>query len=59
MATVTVQVFKRYNFGNPNGGPPRGNIFGFMPQNELASLNADAMAKDFNVWGTTTYQVTR
>ncbi|WP_338703744.1 DNRLRE domain-containing protein [Streptomyces sp. Q6] len=55
--TVTVEVFKRYNFGNPAGGKPRGNV-GYLHevnQNDLARLNTDGYATDYNVWGSYTY----
>lgn len=62
-ANVTVELFKRYNFGNPAGGAPRADLsfhgLGDLPQNQIAQLNADGLAKDFNVWGSTTYQVTQ
>ncbi len=60
-ANVTVELFKRYNFGNPAGGKHRADLsihgLGDLPQNQIAQLNADGLAKDFNVWGSTTYQV--
>jgi hypothetical protein len=56
---VTVQLFKRYNWGNPAGGHVTNNLMfpqnkGYevdIPQNTVASLNADDMAEDFNMWG--------
>jgi hypothetical protein len=62
VATVTVELFKRYNFGNPNGGTPHPDVTAAggvidLPQNNIALLNSDGLAKDFNVWGTTTFQV--
>lgn len=61
-ATVTVDLFKRYNYGNPVGGKHRDDLsyhgLGDLPQNQVAQLNADGLAKDFNVWGSATYQVT-
>jgi hypothetical protein len=55
--TITVQIFKRYNWGNAAGGEPRGNVGpgGLISQNDLAQLNADGMARDYNVWGTYSY----
>lgn len=62
VATVTVELFKRYNFGNPTGGTPHPDLTAIgglidLPQNNIALLNSDGLAKDFNVWGTTTFQV--
>jgi RHS repeat-associated protein len=48
---ITVDVFKRYNFGNPNGGLPDAAVGGVIPANAVAQLNADGYARDFNVWG--------
>lgn len=55
---VTVDVFKRYNWGNPVGGAHRGNLGpgGLISQNGIAQLNADGHAWDFNVWGAYTYE---
>ncbi|MFF4573507.1 DNRLRE domain-containing protein [Streptomyces sp. NPDC001410] len=55
--TITVEVFKRYNWGNPAGGKPRSNVglFGEVNQNDLARLHTDGWAQDFNVWGSYTY----
>ena len=55
--TVTVDVFKRYNWGNIAGGRPRNNVGpgGLIPQNDLARLNTDGYAQDFNVWGTSSF----
>lgn len=63
VAAVTVELFKRYNFGNPTGGTPHPDITAArgiidVPQNNAALLNANGLAKDFNIWGTTTFQVT-
>jgi hypothetical protein len=63
--TVTVDVFKRYNWGNPAGGVPRNNLTALgglvnVSQNDLAGLNQDGEAHDLNVWGEYTYtQVSR
>ncbi|MER6354763.1 DNRLRE domain-containing protein [Streptomyces sp. NPDC001634] len=55
--TITVNVFKRYNWGNVAGGEPRGNVGPghLIEQNDLAQLNADGMAQDYNVWGSYSY----
>ncbi|WP_394827227.1 hypothetical protein [Pendulispora albinea] len=57
---VKVQVFKRYNWGNPNGGVHRNDLQAgpfTVKQNTLAELNHYGMAHDFNVWGETTMLV--
>ncbi len=55
--TITVEVFKRYNWGNVAGGEPKGNVGPgrMINQNELARLHADGYAQDFNVWGSYSY----
>jgi RHS repeat-associated protein len=55
--TITVEVFKRYNWGNPAGGVPRGNVGKWeeINQNDLARLHTDGYAQDYNVWGSYTY----
>ncbi|MFF4826467.1 hypothetical protein [Streptomyces sp. NPDC001312] len=57
--TITVEIFKRYNWGNPAGGAPRGNVglFEEVDQNALAQLHTDGFAQDFNVWGSYSYPV--
>ncbi|MBA2947606.1 golvesin C-terminal-like domain-containing protein [Streptomyces himalayensis] len=57
--TITVEIFKRYNWGNPTGGAPRGNVglFEEINQNDLAQLHTDGYAQDFNVWGSYSYQL--
>jgi hypothetical protein len=59
---VTVDMFKRYNWGNPAGGKPRKDLsfpggFAKISQNDVARLNGDGRAADFNVWGESTYTV--
>lgn len=59
---VTVDLFKRYNWGNPAGGDGRNDLKALgglvdLPQNQVAQLNADGMAWDYNVWGTYTYTI--
>lgn len=55
---VTTYVFKRYNWGNPDGGGARLDIvrwgIHWLNQNDAAQLNADGEAHDFNVWGENT-----
>jgi hypothetical protein len=46
--TVTVDVFKRYNWGNISGGEHRGNIAGVIPQNSIAQLNTDGWPRSFS-----------
>jgi hypothetical protein len=56
--TITVDIFKRYNWGNPNGGPARPDIrilWINLRQNNIARLHSDGFAYDFNVWGRATY----
>ena len=60
--TVTVDVFKRYDWGNLAGGVPRGPVGGVrsegvpgVPQNDIERLNLDGDAQDFNVWGQYSY----
>ncbi|MFJ5772708.1 DNRLRE domain-containing protein [Streptomyces sp. NPDC093094] len=57
--TITVEVFKRYNWGNPAGGAPRGNVGKWeeINQNDLARLHTDGYAQDYNVWGSYTYEI--
>jgi RHS repeat-associated protein len=57
--TITVEVFKRYNWGNPAGGKPRDNVgyFHEVNQNDLARLHTDGYARDYNVWGSYTYSM--
>ena len=57
--TITVEVFKRYNWGNPVGGKPRDNVglFEEVNQNALAQLHTDGFAQDFNVWGSYSYAI--
>ncbi|MFI2304514.1 DNRLRE domain-containing protein [Actinacidiphila glaucinigra] len=57
--TITVEVFKRYNWGNPVGGKPRDNVglFKEVDQNALAQLHTDGFAQDFNVWGSYSYAI--
>ena len=57
--TVTVNIFKRYNWGNVAGGDPRDNVGPgkLIEQNDLAQLNADGLAQDYNVWGSYSYNV--
>ncbi|MES4901262.1 MULTISPECIES: hypothetical protein [unclassified Streptomyces] len=58
--TVTVDIYKRYNFGNPAGGVHRGDV-GKGPvklsQNDLAHLNTVGLARDFDVVGHETYRI--
>lgn len=51
---VRVDIYKRYNWGNPEGGVPRGDIKG-VPQNDLARLNETGPAHDFDIVGSTTF----
>ncbi|MFF7247841.1 hypothetical protein ACFZBU_28490 [Embleya sp. NPDC008237] len=51
---VRVDIYKRYNWGNPEGGVPRGDIKG-VPQNDLARLNETGLAHDFDIVGSTTF----
>jgi hypothetical protein len=51
---VRVDVYKRYNWGNPEGGTPRNDIEG-VPQNDLARLNETGLAHDFDIVGSTTF----
>jgi hypothetical protein len=55
--TITVDVFKRYNWGNVAGGKHRDNVGPGSPisQNDLAQLHTDGYAQDFNIWGSYTY----
>ena len=57
--TVTVDVFKRYNWGNVAGGVPRGDVGPgqLIRQNDLAQIHADGLSQDFNVWGTYSYTI--
>jgi RHS repeat-associated protein len=54
----TVDVFKYYKWGNPYGGKHRADLcvphigFPCITQNSIAQLNADGMARNFDVWGT-------
>ncbi|MFE3198732.1 hypothetical protein [Embleya sp. NPDC059237] len=54
---VRVDIYKRYNWGNPEGGKHRGNIEG-VPQNDLARLNETGLAHDFDITGSMTFYVT-
>lgn len=58
--TVTVDIYKRYNWGNPAGGVHRGDV-GKGPlkisQNDLAHLNTVGLARDFDVVGHETYRI--
>ncbi|MEU9790551.1 hypothetical protein AB0E27_07950 [Streptomyces sparsogenes] len=58
--TVTVDIYKRYNWGNPAGGSDRSDI-GKGPlkisQNDLAHLNTAGLARDFDVVGHETYRI--
>jgi hypothetical protein len=54
--SVTVDVFKRYNWGNPTGGPPTSDLSAlggaiYIRQNDMAALNTNNLAWDYNVWG--------
>ncbi|MYW04136.1 hypothetical protein [Streptomyces sp. SID3343] len=51
---VRVDIYKRYNWGNPEGGAPRNDIEG-VPQNDLARLNETGLAHDFDIVGSTTF----
>ncbi|MFI1383193.1 hypothetical protein [Embleya sp. NPDC020886] len=51
---VRVDIYKRYNWGNPEGGDHRSNIEG-VPQNDLARLNETGLAHDFDIVGSTTF----
>ncbi|MFI6347501.1 hypothetical protein [Streptomyces sp. NPDC050560] len=57
---VTVDVYKRYNWGNPAGGKGRGDI-GWGPvsvrQNDMARLNTTGLAQDYDVIGHETLHV--
>jgi hypothetical protein len=53
--SVTVDVFKRYNWGNPAGGPPTSDLSAlrgviYIRQNDLAALNTNNVAWNYNVW---------
>ncbi|MFD5319636.1 RHS repeat-associated core domain-containing protein [Streptomyces sp. NPDC127098] len=54
VGVIVVDVYKRYNWGNPAGGQPRNDV-GVGParvsQNELASYNTLGLAQDFDVMG--------
>lgn len=59
---VTVDLFKRYNWGNPGGNPKdnRNDLTALgglvdIPQNQVAQLNADGKTWDYNVWGAYTF----
>jgi hypothetical protein len=55
---VTVDIYKRYNWGNVSGGKPRGNLpYLGTPQNDLAHLNSVGLAQDFDVWGESNYTI--
>ncbi|WP_435241127.1 hypothetical protein [Streptomyces cucumeris] len=58
--TVTVDIYKRYNWGNPAGGEHRNDV-GKGPvkisQNDLAHLNTVGLARDFDVIGHETYRI--
>ncbi|WP_432587772.1 hypothetical protein ABVG11_20920 [Streptomyces sp. HD1123-B1] len=58
--TVTVDIYKRYNWGNPAGGDHRNDV-GKGPvkisQNDLAHLNTVGLARDFDVVGHETYKI--
>ncbi|MET7299326.1 hypothetical protein [Embleya sp. NPDC005575] len=51
---VRVDIYKRYNWGNPEGGGHRNDIEG-VPQNDLARLNETGLAHDFDIVGSTTF----
>lgn len=59
--SLTLDVYKRYNWGNPYGG--KRNIlrgpFGIptINQNDLAGLNSAGLAQDFDVFGSNTFQL--
>ena len=64
----TLDVFKAYHWGNPHGGVHRPDICApggnaqynswlCVNQNDIAQLNADGWARDYNVWGTYNYPV--
>ncbi|MFE1851402.1 RHS repeat-associated core domain-containing protein [Streptomyces sp. NPDC059489] len=59
--TVTVDVYKRYNWGNIGGGKPRGDLgvgpFKPLRQNDMAHLNSVGLAHDFDVVGHQTFNV--
>ncbi|MFE3198729.1 hypothetical protein [Embleya sp. NPDC059237] len=52
--TIRVDIYKRYNWGNPEGGAHRNDIEG-VPQNDLARLNETGLAHDFDIVGSTTW----
>ncbi|MGC0421214.1 hypothetical protein [Embleya sp. AB8] len=51
---VRVDIYKRYNWGSPEGGTHRNDIKG-IPQNDLARLNETGLAHDFDIVGSTTF----
>ncbi|WP_328912983.1 MULTISPECIES: RHS repeat-associated core domain-containing protein [unclassified Streptomyces] len=64
--SVTVNVYKRYNWGNPAGGTHRADvgakIYGHivgpkLVQNEMAHLNTVGLAQDFDVLGEAKFNV--
>ncbi|MFE2579624.1 RHS repeat-associated core domain-containing protein [Streptomyces sp. NPDC059378] len=59
--TVTVDVYKRYNWGNIAGGKPRKDLgygpFRPLKQNDLAHLNSVGLARDFDVIGHQTFNI--
>jgi hypothetical protein len=57
---ITLDVYKRYNWGNALPGENRGDIdmkFATVPQNDIAGLHASGLAQDFDVVGSSTMWV--
>ncbi len=53
---VRIDIYKRYNWGNPEGGKHRDDIYG-VSQNDLARLHETGLAQDFDITGSTTMYV--
>ncbi|WP_157996005.1 hypothetical protein [Thermomonospora amylolytica] len=54
----TIEFYKRYNFGNENEqrGPLHLPALGTIHQNDISHLHTSGMARDFDVYGSTTHR---
>jgi hypothetical protein len=62
--SMTVEVYKRYNFGNVGGGEPRNTLHAplgmfSLSQNDLAHLNTVGLAQDYDVVGITNIDISQ